>query len=66
MTRRNPIQQDTTLNNEDDYLRTVTHRDGRPNLREVIPNFLRVGGETIEMGNKCEVTYVSILSRRIG
>ena len=39
MPRRNPIQQDTKLNNENNYLRTVTHREGRPKLWEVTPNF---------------------------
>jgi len=51
MPRRNPIQQDTRLNNENDYLRAVTHRERWPNLREVIPNFFQLGGERIEIEN---------------
>jgi hypothetical protein len=51
MPQRSPVQQDTKLNIENDYLRTVTHREGWPNLREVIPNFFRLGGERIEIEN---------------
>ena len=39
MPRRNPIEKDSKLNNEDNYRRTVTHRKDRPKLWKVIPNF---------------------------